>query len=217
MGPMIAETDTKPAPLEPVFAKEWPETRDRRAVVLCEGASLWDGWMHPYRGCPVVAVNRAIAIARDFPVDVWATLDHPANLWEWAQEYLHPATKLFTGDDKAIVWQRMLGPEILQRLYAWPCTAMEELEDEDGLAPLIPTLFHVLPWLLSVGVREVDLLGADFSGTSSPLLEDFSITSDEGHALRWNVERAMLSLTMKQYRARGARIKRWTLSKTRRP
>ena len=215
-GHMIAIQDVKPAPLAPSFACSWPEKAQKRAVVLCEGASLWSGWKHPYRGCPVVAVNRAIAVARDFPVDVWATMDHPSNLWEWGQEFLHPETKLFTGDDKLLVWQRMLGPEILQRIYSWPCTPMDELQDEDGISPLVPTLFHVLPWLLSVGVKDVMLLGADFSGTSSPLLEDFSVHSDEGHALRWNVERIMLSLTMKQYRARGARITRWPHSKTRR-
>lgn len=216
MGPMIASVDAKPTPLKPSFAHSWPEKRHEQAVVLCEGPSLWKGRLSRYGGVPVVAVNRAIAVARDFPVDVWATLDQPSNLWGWGQEFLHPATKLFTGDDKVIIWQRTL-PEVMDRLYSWPVTGMDGLEDSDGLAPLVPTLFHVLPWLCSLGVKHVDLLGADFSGTSSPLLPDYSVHSDEGYILRWRVERDMLSLTMKQYRARGARITRWKDSKTRRP
>lgn len=204
------------APRPPRFPT-WPEDRHPRATIVCEGpsaclatsealrASLLDG--------PVVAVNRAIAFADRLPFDAWATLDDPNHLWGWAQQYLHPKTKLFSSDGtpNILFWRDILGDVNLGRLYTRPPTYMDELADftESGEAPMVPTLFHVLAWLLQVGVKHVRLVGCDMDGSGSPLAPTWDRVADEGHVYRWQVEREFLRLSQEQYRARGARIEQW--------
>lgn len=203
-------------PQAPAFAASWPETPCEAVNVICEGPS---SWRNPERleesllEGPVVAINRALAFSGYVPVDLWAAIDDPRNLWEWSTPYLAPETKLFTTDSKVILWQKYIEPGAMEKLYAWHETPMDEMKDENGLAPVVPTLFSLLGWLLSTGAKKINLLGADFAGNSSPMLEDWQETPDEGFQLRWGVERKMLALSMRHYRAKGARIERWMLSK----
>lgn len=202
---------TEVAPLIP-RAQEWPEKPQERVTLLCEGPSAFVGaheLLAHSRG-PVVAINRAIAFSPDIPIDFWATTDDPRNLWEWGQPYLHEKTRLFTTLNNLMCWDEM-GVEAT-RIYHWRSTYMDNLVGADGLAPLIPTLFPVLAWILQQGTKEVLLLGADMIGSGTPGI-DFSPLADEGHALRWSVERRMLALSMRQYRTKGSRIRRWNRSR----
>lgn len=208
----------------------WPEVRFQEATVICEGPSACLASHEALRAAildgPVVAVNRAIAFSAIVPVDAWATLDDPNHLWRWAQPHLHHRTKLFSSDGAPNIlwWRDILGDANLGRLYTRQPTYMDELAEftESGQAPMVPTLFHVLAWLLQVGVKRVRLIGCDMDGTGSPLqLSAFassspegrmgwSPTNDEGHHYRWQIEREFLRLSEKHYQKRQARIERWT-------
>lgn len=211
---MLATATAAPlAPAYPLF----PETRYRQATVVCEGPSACLASQEALRAAllpgPVIAVNRALAFSQTIPVDVWATMDDPRFLWEWGQEHLHPTTKLFSGSDapNIWIWRELLGDDAGGRLYARKATYMDELAEysSDGLAPMLPTIFHVLAWLLQVGAKHVRLVGCDMAGKGSPIGPEWDPFPDQGHALRWSVERELLALSMKHYRARGARIERW--------
>jgi hypothetical protein len=198
----------------------WPETRHPRATVVCEGPSACLASSEALRASPldgpVVAVNRAIAFSDRIPFDAWATLDDPRHLWGWAQPHLHQRTKLFSSDGapNILFWRDILGDANIGRLYTRQPTYMDELADytEGGQAPMVPTLFHVLAWLLQVGVRHVRLVGCDMDGSGSPLAPTWDRKNDEGHVYRWQVEREFLRLSEKHYRARGARIERWEIT-----
>lgn len=213
--PQVAEA------LAPVYAAIWPERPLERVTVVCEGPSACEASPDQlFSAClngPIVAVNRAIAFSDVLPVDAWATMDDPRFLWDWAQAYLHPTTKLFSGDDtpNILLWRDILTDDGLGRLYTRPPTYMDELAEasEDGKAPMLPTLFHTLAWLLQVGAKHVRLVGCDMQGSGSPLGPEWDPFPDEGHVLRWNVERELLAHSTKHYRARGARIERWQMSK----
>lgn len=159
-----------------------------------------------------MAINRAIQFSDTVPIDFWATTDDPRNLWTDYQECLHPTTRLFSTRNNLMVWNSLL-PDI-QRLYHWEPTFMEDLVVGDELAPLIPTLFPVLAWILRQGTKEVVLLGADMIGSGTPGI-DFRPVADDGHEYRWLVERRMLALSMRRYKAQGSRIVRWSKSKPR--
>jgi hypothetical protein len=73
----------------------------------------------------------------------------------------------------------------------------------------MPTLFHALVWLIQVGVKHVRLIGCDMTGTDSPLMATWSTETNEDFRYRWALERIMLAHTIRQYRARGARLERW--------
>jgi len=207
---MLATEERPLTPLHPT----WPERPQETVTVLCEGPSVFLGryeLLAHSRG-PVVAVNRAIAFSHEIPIDFWATTDDPLNLWEWAQPSLHEGTRLFSTRNNLMAWEAIL-PDI-QRLYHWTSTYMDELAVGDELAPLIPTLFPVLAWCLRQGAKEVRLLGCDMIGSGTPGI-DFRPVADEGHVLRWEVERRLLALSHKQYRTQGSRIVRWPMSKPR--
>lgn len=159
-------------------------------------------------------MNRAIAFSAIVPFDAWATLDDPNHLWEWAKPSLHPRTKLFSSDGapNILFWRDILGDAGLGRLYTRQPTYMDELADytDSGEPPMVPTLFHVLAWLLQVGVKRVRLVGCDMDGSGSPIGPTWSSTTDEGHKYRWQVEREFLKFSEKHYRSRQARIERWT-------
>lgn len=203
--------------LEPVYARTFPEKPERSATVVCEGPSAC--FASPdelHRACldgPVIAVNRAIHFSDVIPIDVWATTDDPRNLWEWAQPFLPEATKLFTVEDKAFVWEKLL-PDF-SKLYAWHPSSMdaEGLIDEHGLHPLVPTLFPVLAWLLHLGTKHVHLVGVDMAGSGTPFAPDWHEDADEGYQIRWAVEREFLAHSVRFYRAKGARITRWDRSR----
>lgn len=192
----------------------WPEQREEVATVICEGPSAhWNQKkLRAHAKGPIVAINRAIAYP--IPVDFWATSDDPSRLWEWAQDYLNPKTKLFTTHVSLMSWKGLV-PDI-RRVYHWHASEMREdfLKDENGQYPLIPTLFPVLAWLLHVGVKEVRLLGSDFMGSGTPFIEEsWNPMADDDYQARWNVERLYLARSIDHYRAKGARIKRWQKSK----
>ena len=160
-----------------------------------------------------MAVNRAIAYGAEIPIDIWATTDDPRVLWEAAQPHLRPDVGFFTTVNNLLVW-RDLGVDV-GRLYHWRSTYMDDLRLEgEDTGPLIPTIFPVLAWLLHMGTKEVRLLGADMLGSGTPGI-DYEPVADEGHQMRWEVERTMLAASMRQYRLRGARIRRWQQSKPR--
>lgn len=199
------------SPLLPRYHR-WPERPQAVATVICEGPSAAarpEALARAAKG-PVVAVNHAIGFSDRVPIDFWATTDDPRNLWGDYQEALHEETRLFSTENQLLVWRDLL-PSI-GRVYHWHGTAMKEYAVGSEPAPAIPTVFPVLAWLLSVGVREVRLLGCDMRGSGTPGI-NFTEEEDEGHGLRWAVERTLLALSMKQYRAKGARIIRWKHSK----
>ena len=204
------------APLAPA-CPDFPETRYEAATVICEGPSACQASPEALRAAlldgPVMAVNRALAFSGAVPVDVWATMDDPRFLWTDYQESLHPAAKLFSGHDvpNIWIWREILGEECGGRLYTRTPAYMEDMAEftDDGKAPMAPTIFHALAWLLQVGVKRVRLVGCDMAGRGSPIGLEWDPIPDLAHELRWNVERGMLALSMKHYRARGARIERW--------
>jgi hypothetical protein len=162
----------------------------------------------------VVAVNRAIQFADVIPFDCWATLDDPRHLWSWAQPHLHPRAKLFSSDGapNILFWRDLLGDEQIQRLYTATPTYMDELKDSEGYPPMLPTLFHVLAWLLRLGVKRVRLVGCDMRGTGSPIAAEWREAEVDGWDYRWEIERELLRLSERKYRAAGARIERWNPS-----
>lgn len=204
------------APLAP-SCPDFPETPYRQATVVCEGpGACFASPLELALAClpgPIIAVNRAIRFADRLPIDVWASMDDPRHLWGWAEPYLDPTTKLFSGNDfpNIWLWREILGEDAGGRLYTRSPTYMEELAEVavDGAAPMMPTLFHVLAWLLQVGVREVRLVGCDMAGTGSPLMECWDPVENEEHQSRWGIERTLLALSIRQFRARGARLSRW--------
>jgi hypothetical protein len=193
----------------------WPESPEGSVNVLCEGPSL--ALLEPANLLhgPVVAVNRALAVSSEVPIDCWATVDQPSNLWEWARPHLGADQALFTVYNHVGFWEDAIGHDgINSRLYAWPPTFMgptetdEGFHDDRGRPPLVPTLFHVLAWLSSlVGTKRVRLFGCDMRGSGSG--ESFSEAMDMGWVFRWRVERRMLALSTRHCRARGQRIERW--------
>lgn len=199
--------------------RNWPETPSESCNVLCEGPSIQELDLDDLLDGPVVAVNHTLALAaRGVPIDCWATVDNPTNLWGWAQEYLADDTKLFSTENNCLAWWEILGEDCFQRLYVYEPTYMEGFLDDEGKPPLLPTLMLVFPWLWKVGVKNVRLFGVDMQGSSSPLHsgEVYSTSEDDGWDLRWDVERRLLAITMKKFRDLGGRIERWgTQRKTR--
>jgi len=185
--------------------------------VVCEGPSACYASSEALLGAllpgPCVAVNRAIMFSDVIPFDAWATMDDPRNLWGMAKKHLHERTKLFSGDEapNILIWRDILGDDV-GKLYTRSPTYMDELTGSDGLAPMMPTLFHTLAWLLQVGAKRVRLIGCDMEGSGSPIGPEWSPENDRGFHLRWQVEREMLRLSQEHYRARGARIERWQRS-----
>lgn len=161
-----------------------------------------------------MAINRAIQFSDTVPIDFWATTDDPRNLWVDYQECLHPTTRLFSTRNNLLAWSSLL-PDI-QRLYHWEPTPMDAFALGDEDAPLIPTLFPVLAWILRQGTKEVVLIGADMIGSGTPGI-DFRPVAEDGYDVRWLVERRMLALSILQYRNKGSRIVRWSKSKPSRP
>jgi len=192
----------------------WPERPEPVATVICEGPSAHGGRQHllAHLAGPVVAVNRAIAYSTTTPIDFWATTDDPRMLWDDYSPLLHEGTRIFSTVNNLLIWKD-LGVDI-GRVYHWPATYMTEFATEEESGPLIPTLFPVLAWLLRQGTKEVRLLGADMIGSGTPGI-DYEPVADEGHEMRWAVERAMLAACMRKYRLTGARIRRWNRSKRR--
>lgn len=201
----------------PPSCPDFPETKYRQATIVCEGPGACQvSALELAQAClpgPVIAVNRAIAFSGRLPIDVWATLDDPHVLWRDWSGHLHPGAKLFSGNDcpNIWMWREILGEDAGGRLYVRSPTYMEDLAEVavDGAAPMMPTLFHALAWLLQVGCREVRLVGCDMIGTGSPLMESWSPTNDAEHQSRWDIERKLLALSIRQFRARGARLTRW--------
>ncbi len=203
-------------PLAP-SCPDFPEKVYRQATIVCEGPgaceasplelaqALLDG--------PVIAVNRAIALSDRIPIDFWAMMDEPKMLWDWGIEQAHASVKFLSGDDYPNIWlwRELLGEDCGGRLYVRSPTYMEALAEVsvDGAAPMMPTLFHVFAWLLQVGVKDVRLIGCDMRGQGSPLSPEWSPIEDEAHQLRWGIERFMVARSIKEYRKRGARLKRW--------
>lgn len=203
------------APLAPAYP-DWPERGEENVNVLCEGPSISQLDLGDLLPGPVVAVNHAISLARKVPVDFWATIDSPHNLWKWGQPWLHGATKLFTTDNNVWTWEDILGDGTIDRVYALKPTYMLATEDhpaflgEDGKPALISTLTHVLGWLNHLGVGYVRVFGADMRGSGSPLAyTPFSEAEDEGWQFRWGVERRLFDLATDKFRESGRRLERW--------
>jgi hypothetical protein len=202
-------------PTRPLYA-HWPERREVCANVVCEGpsacyASAVDLNAALLNG-PCVAVNRAICLSEVIPFDVWAMMDDPRPLFSQYGRHAPDGIRYFSGDDapNILFWRDLLGAGI-GRLYTRSPSYMDQLAcvSPDGAAPMVPTVFHALAWLLQVGVKRVRLIGCDMEGSGSPIGPTWSKHTDEGHELRWEVERKMLELSETHYRARGARIERW--------
>jgi hypothetical protein len=206
-------------PLEPTCASTWPGKAHRHVNVLLEGPSIRELDVNDLMDGPVVAVNRAILLSDRIPIDCWATVDQPSNLWGTCKEHLHPETTLFTSGNNLSMWEDLIGDEVYQRMYSWNPTYMGATDDDpegffdcDGRPPLMPTIFHVLPWLSFLeGTEHVRLFGCDMRGAGAALGDQEPFT-EEGHAgwkFRWDVERRMLALSTKKFRERGQRIDRW--------
>ena len=192
----------------------WPKVPEEVVTVVCEGPSAhWNQKkLKAYAKGPIVAVNRAIAYP--LPFDFWAQADEPTKLWDWGQDYLHERTRFFTTHVSLLSWSKLI-PDI-KRVYHWEASEMKEdyLEDENGHFPLVPTLFHVLAWLLFLKVKEVRLIGADFMGSGTPFIpESWAPMANPDYENRWAIERLYLARSIDHYRAKGARIKRWQKSK----
>lgn len=206
------------APLRPAHARTWPEEPLPFANVLCEGPSVLEARPEDLLPGPVLAVNHAIALSSTLPVDCWATVDDPRNLWEWGREHLHRTTKLLSTENNLPVWHRLIGMRsVNRRLYASSPVFMEAVPEtgegyigEDGKPPLLPTVVHALGWLRKVGARHVRLFGCDMGGQGSPLSPiPYREEASEQSNFRWGVERALIGLSMKHYRREGLRLERW--------
>lgn len=207
--------------LTPRFARTWPEKPQETVTVICEGPSAYferEALRRAVRASagPVVAVNRAIALSCDVPIDMWATTDDPEKgNWDTHSNYMPDGCKLFSVECNLLQWERVLGGE-WGKLYLWHNSYMDELADaEEPCPPLVPTLFPLLAWLLSQGVKDLRLIGCDMKGTHSPfIMEHYDHRADRGHELRWIIEREMLAHSIRHYRAKGARITRWNTQRT---
>lgn len=167
--------------------------------MLCEGPSLLGARQSDLLPGPVIAINHALAVSYRLPVDFWASVDSPKNLWEWAQPHLHPETKLFSTVNNVLIWHEVLQDSIVprlyapdderlrelfgddgsdttlaevmgDRLYAMDPTYMDDWPDVNGRPALLPSVVFVLAWLASFPeIEEVRLIGCDMRGTNSPL------------------------------------------------
>lgn len=215
------ELATLAEPLAPAYP-DWPEAKERCVNVLCEGPSIahFEPWM--LLDGPTVAVNHALAMSSVAPIDFWATIDEPKNLWDWAQPYLPAACKLLTTENNLMFWGDYLGLEVAsERLYSIKPTYMEATDEhpaflaENGRPALIPTVSHTISWLYQIGVEHVRVFGADMCGSGSPLaFTPFSTDEDVGWQFRWAVERRLFALSTKKYRASGRRLERWVQPST---
>ena len=186
--------------------------------VLCEGPGVLEASQADLLPGPVVAVNRAIALSGVFPIDCWATVDDPRNLWEWSKPYRPRGLKLFTTENTLPIWHKLIGVRgVNRKLYAPSPVFMEYVPEtgegyigEDGKPPMLPTVIHLLGWLKKVGARRVRLFGCDMEGDGSPLDgSTYTEQASEGSKFRWQVERALIALCMKMYRKDGSRLERW--------
>jgi hypothetical protein len=199
---------------------DWPETAYPTATVVCEGPGACFASPRELNQAllpgPVIAVNRAIKLSDRIPIDMWALMDDPKPLWEFAGDAIHPEVKFLSGNDMPNIWhwRELLGEDCAGRLYAKEPTYMENLAavTVDGMAPMLSTIFHVLAWLLKVRARHVRLIGCDMRGAGSPLAGRWNADDDEDFKFRWEIERVLLAHCVRQYRARGARLERWLLS-----
>jgi hypothetical protein len=199
---------TQTAPLAPRYAS-WPAREEEIVTVLADGPSLHES---PHRAAesvcgPVVAVNRALRYSDAIPIDVWAMADDPTNLWDWSDPHRPDGLRYFTVHQNLLVWSELV--QDISRLYCWPKTEMNEHpKTSNGQYALVPTIFHVLAWLLKLGTKRVRLLGCDMAGSGNPGV-DWKLDEELGWRFRWGAERFFLARSMKHYRARGARIDRW--------
>jgi hypothetical protein len=206
---------TAAEPLAPAYP-HWPEERAECVSVLCEGPSIELVTPGDLLPGPVVAVNHALSLSGKFPVDFWATVDNPKNLWDWGAPYLHERCKIFTTDNNTFILDGMIEDAIAERVYALKPTFMEATEEhpaflsDDGKPALLSTLTHVLGWLYHIGVPHVRVYGADMRGSGSPLaFTPFSEAEDVGWQFRWGVERRLFDLASDKYRSCGRRLDRW--------
>jgi len=207
--------------LRPRYVRRWPELKFPDANVLCEGPSIEKVRAKDLLYGPTIAVNHALALSGRLPIDCWATIDHPMNLWEWGKDYLRDEVKLFTTENNLLLWEKAIGEdEVNKRIYALKPTYMESVNGSpallgaNGKPALIPTLIHVLGWLSHMGTKRVRIFGSDMYGSGSNLsFLPFSESEDIGWKCRWAVERRLLALSMKQYRNRGQRLERWAQSR----
>lgn len=198
------------APLRPRYPL-FPETKALCANVLCEGPSILRVTRQDLLPGPVVAVNHALALSDRLPVDFWATVDDPKLLWDWSELHRPEGFKLFTTENNSTYWLDLLGEEAFnEKAYAWQPTFMEHLGTPEQKAPVLPTVIPVLAWLSHVGCEHVRLFGCDMTGQNSHLSElPYSSEEDEGWEYRWAIERQLISICHKKYRARGKRLERW--------
>lgn len=195
---------------------DWPERPCSCANVLCEGPSIKDFLPKNLLMGPVAAINHAISVP-GVQVNVWATTDRPTNLWGWSEPYRHPSLKFFTCDQNMGCWQELLGEEGVRRCYTAIPTQLFGLVNQEDEAVILPTLMPLLGWMDRLGVMRIRLFGVDMSGWGSPIgHEPYTDIEKPGETWRWTVERTLLSLAIRRYRARGARIERWNRQPRRR-
>lgn len=200
---------------------DWPERPEGCVNVLCEGPSISQLRREDMLPGPTVAVNHALSLSEGVPVDFWATIDSPHNLWKWGLPWLHEATRLFTTDNNVWTWEDILGDATVGRVYALKPTYMLATEDhpaflgDDGKPALVSTLTHVIGWLHHLKVEHVRVFGADMRGSGSPLaFTPFSEDEDVGWQFRWGVERRLFDLATDKFRESGRRLERWVPQST---
>lgn len=206
-------------PIRPMYApKGWPGRHERLVNVLVEGPSISLVKPSDMLKGPVVAINHALALSRSIPIDCWATVDKPTNLWKWSKPHLPKEAILLTTENNIMFWSDLIGPNgVDKRLYAHPPTYMAgngddpAFLDDEGRPALLPTIFHVLGWLYSLrGLEEVRIFGCDMRGANSDLsFRPWTDDESGGWDFRWAVERKLLALSFKHFRSSGKRITRW--------
>lgn len=214
---MLTATEEVLAPAFP----GWPERRERFVNVLCEGPSILEFDPSQLLPGPAVAINHALSLSDRVPIDFWASVDEPSILREWAEPHLHPECKLFTTENNLAFWGDIIGLEAAStRLYAKAPSYMVATDEHpamlgaNGHPALLPTLTHILGWLWHLDC-DVRVFGCDMRGAESPLsIAPFSEDEDEGWQFRWAVERRLLALSTKKFRASGKRLERWVPQST---
>jgi hypothetical protein len=194
----------------------------KSANILADGPSIELVREEDFLEGPVIAINLSIRLlAQGIPISIWAAVDHPDLLWEWAKDYLilNPKIEFFVVDNHIGAWNEVVD---CTRLYSMKTPFLGEIRQQDGKRTLLPTLHTLLAWLWQQEYEHVRIFGADMRGSGSqghfaeggewPNGMQWTPVEDEGYRQRWIVERIALAECMRLYRSKGWRVERFHIS-----
>lgn len=194
-----------------------PDGPWKTANILADGPSVLQVRDEHLLPGPCIALNCAIRLQPFIRIDVWASVDSPANLWDAVNGHFKDHMDVLTVGNNVLAWEERIAIERILALEPVYLTDNGEIDGEFMLDPkgrriLMPTITFTLAYLFKYRqTQHVRIFGADMKGVNGPLHPYFAFDEedDRDSRMRWTGERLVLAASMRLFRNDGRRAERY--------